>query len=99
MLNTPNTERYRSQIEKMQDAVAQLGGQLQALQMFADVAIEEFNVDGAFSMQSCVDINPLQLEINKGIFDLSMRAGILRGDSWYFLNEGVNEGDSPPCDC
>jgi len=99
MLNQPDIERWNSQIEKMQDEVAKLGGRLQKIQVLGDVATTEFDADGSFSMQSCADLNPQRKALLKEIFDLGVRAGVWSGDSWYFLEQGVNEGDSPPCDC
>lgn len=99
MLNQPDTERYLSQIQKIREEAEKVVRKIDRLEGFAQEAVIEFNENGTFSQQNCEDMNPLQLSINRKLADLTIRASILRGDSWYFLDEGMQEGDSPPCDC
>ena len=99
MLNQPDTERYMRMVHQLQDEAAKLVRKLDRLADHSQQAVANFSQDGTFSQEDCEAINPLQLSIINKLADLNTRAGILRGDSFYFLDEGMNEGDSPPCNC
>ena len=99
MLNKPDPEKFLKQARQIQRKAEKLLYAADLQLDYAETAYNEFTTDGEFSMQTCENMNPLSLEINKRIADLAPREGVFRGYSWYFLPEGSSEGDGSPCDC
>jgi hypothetical protein len=99
MLNSPDPEKFLKQARQIQRKAEKLHEAANLQLEYAEMAYNEFNTDGEFSMQTCENMNPLSLEINKRIADLAPREGVFRAYSWFFLPEGASEGDSTPCDC
>ena len=98
MINQPDPERHIRQVESMQDVSAKIGGVLQTLEAVTEQALLEYNADG-ITMETCEKSVRTHRELHRLVYDLSLRMGVNYGESWYFLPEGANEGDLPPCEC
>jgi hypothetical protein len=99
MLNQPDPQKFVNQAREIADRAERASSLARKQLLGAEIGAAEFINNGEFSQQTCEAMNERNLKIDRKLADLSTRNAILRGYSWYFLNEGMSEGDGSPCDC
>jgi hypothetical protein len=98
-LNQPDIEKFLKQARLIEVKAHKLATAATRQREFAEAAALEFADNGEFSQATCEAMVPLSVEIARRSASLAPRQGVFRGYSWFFLPDGVQEGDSPPCEC
>ena len=98
-LNQPDIEKFLKQSSQLEARAYKLAHKATKQRELAEKAAEEFRAAGEFSQETCEAMVPLSVNIIKKSADITSREGVFRGYSWFFLNEGMSEGDGSPCDC
>lgn len=98
-LNQPDPEKLQEQVEDMQDLTAKLAGLLQNHQRIIDAGVLEFATDEGVSSETCAAAMANFDNMRRLAARLSYKIAVQNGQAWFFLPVGINEGDSPPCEC